>query len=159
MPTIAETPVYQKTFIRVKQIYDRDKGLTEQHHKDACDISRILGRARETGMIEHTNRYEGTYGNYLGLPDFVDAQRKIAEAKSMFMSLPAQVRAEFDNEPGAFVDFMTDESNRAKIREMGLSEAHLPPEANPDDLPGKGANPQPAPQADVDAAQAAKNDS
>ena len=45
----------------------------------------------------------------------------IARAHESFDALPADVRARFGNDPGAFVEFCSDEKNLPAMREMGLA--------------------------------------
>ena len=105
-----------------------DHMITEQHHKDSCDIHHIMRKYEQTGICDHIARVQGQYADYLGAPDFQEAQNAIAESKSMFESLPAKLRAEFDNQPGTFVDFMTNPANIAAIEELGLNADHLKPD-------------------------------
>ena len=54
------------------------------------------------------------------------------EAEASFMEMPAKVRAEFDNDPGKFVQFFEREENRERAVALGLikgaPEAPKPPE-------------------------------
>lgn len=85
------------------------ESLTEQHHKKTCDINKIIARYAKTGLIDHVRKHQGTYGDVSG-HDFKTAQDLIAEQKSIFHELPAEVRAEFDNDPANYLDLvMTDE--------------------------------------------------
>lgn len=83
--------------------------MTEQHHKQSCDINTIVAKYLKTGLLDHVKRYEGTYGDVTGA-DFKSAQDLIAQQKSTFNDLPAAVRAKFDNDPTQYLDMvMTDE--------------------------------------------------
>ena len=87
----------------------KGKSMTEQHHKKACDINTIMAKYNKTGLVDHVNRYEGTYGDVTGA-DFKAAQDLIANEKTKFAELPANVRAEFDNDPANYLDLVaTDE--------------------------------------------------
>lgn len=134
-------------------------GLTEQQHKDEVKVSNILAKYRKTGVMPHVHQYKGTYANFIGHPDFEEAQRAVAAANSMFETLPARVRANFNNNAGEFVHFMNQQDNREAIVEMGLDVSHLPeppptpaPAPAPAPTPGAGATteagataPDPAP--------------
>lgn len=100
--------------------------LTEQAHLASCDIRNIMGKYERTGVLEHTKQYEGTYGDFLNVPDFQEAQNHLAATRSMFESIPSSIREQFDNDPAQFVEFMTDENNREHISDLGLSTNHLP---------------------------------
>jgi hypothetical protein len=53
----------------------------------------------------------------------------------MFMSLPAKIRSRFQNDPGAFLDFVQNPENRDEMIELGLAKAQprapVEPEAEP----------------------------
>lgn len=101
-----------------------NKSMTQQHMKKECDINFIVSQFRKTGMISHAKQYEGSYEDYDAI-DFHQAMNIIADANSMFESVPAQVRAEFDNDPGQFVKFVTNPANKDEMVKMGLMRAPL----------------------------------
>lgn len=103
--------------------------LTEQSHKDSCDMKVILRRGRQTGIYP-VPPAPPQFGNGI-LPDFHAAQTLIASANQSFAALPSRLRETFDNDPSKFMDFVFDESNRDSLSEMGISTAHLPPLASP----------------------------
>lgn len=102
---------------------------THQGSKDECDINRIMRRFEKTGVIEHQNRFQGRYGDFTLFPgDYQEALHQVRDANEMFLTLPAKVRKEFDNDPGQFLDFVTDPSNSDALKELGLTnEAPTPP--------------------------------
>lgn len=99
---------------------------TEQAHKDDCEIHRIMEKYVKTGLVQHKKEYQGTYLDMTNAPDFADAQRQIAAGYSMFETVPARIRADFDNKPDLFIDFMQNADNRDKMTEYGLPTDHLP---------------------------------
>lgn len=109
----------------------RDEGLTEQSHLGDVGIHYILKRHAKTGIIDHlaSNPH---YGDYTDAPGYQEAMNTIAAAKSLFESLPSEVRRDMDNSPQQFVDFMQNPDNRSEIEAYGLTTDHLPPlEAEP----------------------------
>ena len=52
--------------------------------------------------------------------NFQEALNVINSARESFMELPAEVRAEFDNDPGRFMDFVSDDTNREKAKKLGI---------------------------------------
>lgn len=93
---------------------------TEQAHKSDCDIQTILKKYQQHGVIQHNHSIQGTYGDYINAPDFTEAQNLIAEAKSMFETVPARIRADFDNDPAKFLEFTQNEANRERMIEYGF---------------------------------------
>jgi len=102
-----------------------DELMTEQHHKETCDIHTIMRKYEKTGILEHTAKYGPQYANYVGAPDFKQAMDYIANAHSLFNQVPAKIRDQFDNDAGKYLEFMTDEGNFEQIKQMGLPTDHL----------------------------------
>ena len=99
--------------------------MTEQHHADRVNIQNIMERWQKTGVLDHVNNYKGTYGDFISEPDFYQAQLLVAEAKSMFATLPSSIRERFANDPGRYLAFMNDVNNINAIKELGLDASHL----------------------------------
>jgi len=102
-----------------------DELMTEQHHKETCDIHTIMRKYEKTGILEHTAKYGPQYANYVGAPDFKQAMDYIANAHSLFNQVPAKIRDRFNNDAGLYLEFMTNESNYEEIKELGLPTEHL----------------------------------
>lgn len=121
--------------------------LTRQEFADECDINTLMARY-ETSVI-------GGPGNMppLGPQNFVDWTTQpqtlleymdvMRTADAAFMSLPAAVRKEFDNDPVEFVDFAQDPANQAQMASWGLAEPVKPPEPSPAPPEAK-ASPEPS---------------
>lgn len=93
--------------------------FTEQGHKKDCDVNEIIKKYDKTGLITHVSNFEAKFGDMTGL-DFKQMQDKVANAKSMFNSLPAEIRDYFRNSPTDLLTFMEDPNNREKGIELGL---------------------------------------
>ena len=118
----------------------KDKSLARQSMKQEADINYIVRKYQKTGVIEHLKKYEGEYGQFDAI-DFHEAMNVVAEANSMFETVPSEIRARFDNDPGKFLDFVTDEKNRDEMVELGL--ARRPEVVDP---PGELNPPEPPPE-------------
>ena len=103
------------------------KALTEQSHKKDCDIRFIMKKAEKQGMLTHVNTASARYVDLASRPDFHEAQLVIANAASVFETIPAKVREKFKNDPSEFLEFIQDENNREEMLEMGFTDEHLPP--------------------------------
>lgn len=101
------------------------KLMTEQHHKETCDIHTIMRKYEKTGLLEHVAARGPEYKNYVGAPDFKEAMDYIANANSLFQSIPSSIRDKFNNDPAEYLNFVTDENNREAIEALGLPTEHL----------------------------------
>ncbi len=99
--------------------------MTQQHFKDETNINLILAKYAKTGLIDHVNKYGGHYADMPAEDDFHAAMSLVTNAQSMFADLPSGIRANFENDPGQFLDFVDNPDNREEAIEMGL----FPPEA------------------------------
>jgi len=101
------------------------QGRTKQSFKDECDINVIMSRYQATGQLpDNLNPTAPQYIDATGF-DFDLAMNLVAEASSAFQELPSAIRSRFNNDPGAFLDFVHDPNNRSEMAQMGL----LKPEA------------------------------
>lgn len=98
---------------------DPDEGRTQQHHAEDADINTIVRRFGLTGELPQS-REPAQYGDFTHVTDYHTALNAVAEAEQNFMALPADLRAQFNNDPGALLDFVQDNNNRAKAEELGL---------------------------------------
>lgn len=94
--------------------------LTEQAHKDACDINNILRTYRRTGMINHLNPGTAQYGDLPDHLDYQEALELVRGAGDAFSSLPAAVRERYGNDAGRFLSAVADPAEAAFLREQGL---------------------------------------
>lgn len=128
------------------------KSRTVQSFKDQCDINKILHKAARTGTLTHLAKHEPQYGDFVGF-DYTESVERIAAAKSMFMELPAEVRNEFDQDPGKFLDFVNKPENVDNLAEK------LPALAKPGrQLPKVIGNPAPAESLPAEPASVASTD-
>lgn len=117
----------------VKQAYDdhdleseltglacEDISLAVQSSKDEVDINTIVKRFGLTGELPKdlaVPRFEDFELTY----DYHSAMNMVAEAKESFMELPAAVRSRFNNDPGEFVAFVSDERNLDEAVKLGVA--------------------------------------
>lgn len=101
-------------------------GLTKQAFKKDCDINYIMQKYEKTGVVEHLSRYNGQYGDFSDVQDYHSSLNQVIAADEMFMTLPAGVRKEFDNDPGKFLDFVGDPKNEDRMVELGLAHRRVP---------------------------------
>lgn len=118
-------------FLRTPYNYDRDAAsnesglaceepsLAQQHFKDECDINNILRQFNITGLLPE-QPLSPRYGDFTGIGDYHTALNRVIAAQDEFDSLPAQIRAKFDNDPANLIEFLNDDANRPEAEELGL---------------------------------------
>lgn len=98
----------------------KDKPLTQQSGKDECDINLIIERAKRGAVIEPRGDVP-MYGDFTQIPtDLRDCLNTVRQADELFMSLDANVRRLFDNDPALMLDFLNDPKNREEAVKLGL---------------------------------------
>lgn len=95
------------------------EGGAKQSFEQECDINVILKRFGIGYEIPQGLRVPQS-GDFTGINDFHTAMNAIVKARETFESLPAHIRTKFDNDPGKFVDFTTNEENKEQMLDMGL---------------------------------------
>lgn len=109
----------------------KEPSMTKQSFKEECDINNIVRKFEATGQIDHINQ-AAAQGAYMDLPSGLDLQAgldMIRQAELAFGALPADVRAEFDNDPVKFVDAFNDptEAQQERFIKLGLATDTRPP--------------------------------
>lgn len=120
-------------FLRTMYNYDTDAAsnesglaceepsLAQQHFKDECDINTILEKFNITGLLPESP-LSPRYGDFTGIGDYHTAMNRVMAAKDEFMTLPAQIRARFNNDPAQLIEFLENSDNRKEAEELGLVE-------------------------------------
>lgn len=123
-----------------------EPSMTQQHFKDETMIDNILQKYAETGFLTDpfTPKRPIQFGDFSDVKDFQTAQNAIALATEYFESLPAYVRASFNNSPQEFLNALNDPEQRSKLEELGFvaSEESKTPESTPQQTPS--ADPEPS---------------
>lgn len=118
MSTLKETTIPRRDR-KLCPVINTGEGLTEQAHKDMCDINIILEDYARTGFMRHAKQHAGTYDDVSDV-DFQDAMIKVANVKSMFEGLPSEVRKEFGHDPAYFLKYVQDPANSKALAERGI---------------------------------------
>lgn len=96
--------------------------LTRQEFADECDINKLMAQYEKTGILpSNMNGSPPRYLDVSDVPDLPLALNLLNEATSAFMSLPATVRRDFDNDPVKFINFAENPENIEKMREWKLA--------------------------------------
>jgi len=100
-------------------LHCEDASLAQQHFKDECDINNILRQFNITGILpEHA--LSPRYGDFTGVTDYHSALNQVIAAEDEFMSLPAETRARFDNDPALLIEFLDNPQNKNEAIKLGL---------------------------------------
>lgn len=108
----------------------RDESRTRQSEAEEADINTIVRRFGLTGELPDNIRLP-QYGDYTDAVDFQSAWNIIVAAREEFHKLPAEVRAEFGNDPARFHDEALNPENRAKMERLGLLEPRATDQGTP----------------------------
>ena len=117
------------------------KGRTVQTEKQQCDINLIVKDFTRTGFVHFVNREPPQFGEAPSI-DYHEAMNAIRTAEEDFGLLPAQIRKEFNNDPAQFLDFMGNQDNLERARELGLAEpAYTQEKISPQEAPTEPTTP------------------
>lgn len=119
-------------FLRTPYNYDRDaasneSGLkcadasrTKQAPAEEVDINQIVARFIKTGQMP-TDLRTPLNGDFTNLPDYQTALNMVREGQEAFNAMPVEVRTRFHNDPAEFIDFISNDDNRAEAEKWGLA--------------------------------------
>lgn len=102
-------------------------GMTEQHHKDACDVHCIISQYDKTGLITHVSGAKAMYGDFTQNNEYQEALNLVIKAQNAFDDLPAKVRQRFGNDPGEFLEFVSNPENQEEMVKLGLAQKLVEP--------------------------------
>lgn len=95
-----------------------EESLVRPEFQASSEITNIVKRWESTGILEHTHRYEGQYGSFVGPESYHDACNRVLEADEMFSSLPSSVRDRYGNDVGEFLSAV--DAGDEFLREAGI---------------------------------------
>lgn len=96
-----------------------DKSLAQQQFKDEADPVYIAERFKLTGELPTVLELP-RQGDYTGVFNFQTAMNAVVHGQRQFMSLPAKMRARFENDPQQLLDFLQDPNNKDEAIRLGL---------------------------------------
>lgn len=102
-----------------------DATRTQQQFAEEVDINTIVRRFGLTGQLPNNLRVP-MVGDFSEVGDYQSCLNLLLEADDAFMQLPADVREQFGNDAGRFVDYASDPQNKDQCTKWGLA---APPEA------------------------------
>lgn len=105
------------------------ESLCRPEFRARSEITNIVERWENGGVLEHTSRYEGQYGDFTGPQSYHEAVNAVLETDGMFQSLPSAVRDRYGNDPAVFLKAVDDGDDF--LVEAGILKA--PKRAEPSD--------------------------
>jgi hypothetical protein len=114
--------------------YCTGPSMTRQEFADDCDINNLMKKYENQDIGAIMRKVgEPVYYDFQDYPpDMMSAMAVFKSAGEAFMTLPARVRREFDNDPAMFYDFASNPENISQMREWGLARPlETPPAATP----------------------------
>lgn len=114
--------------------YNDEPSRTKQSLADALDVNNIIKRYHQTGVLQQAHEFEGVYGDFSSY-DLREAIEKVQQSNELFLQVPSEIRAKFDNDAGAFIDYATNRENIGQLRDWGLANPQPPSEDPNKDLP------------------------
>lgn len=107
--------------IRVATV-NSEPSKTDGSFRDMVDINNIVAKYVQTGEIVHKARTEGIYADISQIGDYEQSLQKVVDANNAFMTLPAETRNRFGNDPGQLLSFLQDPENYDEGVKLGLLE-------------------------------------
>lgn len=121
----------------------KEPSRTKSEFAEDCDINVILERFTKTGVLEHQARFQGMYGNFIGLPQSLqDARNQVRDAEEMFMTLPARIRERFQNSPELFLEAVDQAADNPALRDELRALGVFKPATRASEKPAEGVTPK-----------------
>lgn len=115
------------------QTQNTDPSMTKQALKDEADVNKIIKRYKKTGVLPNLQKLEGIYGEITSM-DLQESLDKVIRSQEAFQEVPSEIRKQFNNDAGAFIDYATNPANIDQMRAWGLAPA-IAPSPVPDNPP------------------------
>lgn len=124
---------YSSAYVARKPVQQphADDGRTRQEFAEECDINVLMAGYERSGIISHINPLPPQYFDASNLPDLAESLAIYDQAQTAFMTLPASVRATFDNDPLKFVEYAENPANLEQMRDWNLAPRPPVPDAAP----------------------------
>lgn len=130
-----QEPLARKKVIRLrkngtKQVFVENvyPSKTDQSQAPDCDVNNIIAKFKRTGELSHIRANQGVYADVSQFTDLHTAMSEVRNAEMAFNTLPAQLRASFQNDPVKFVEFLQDPKNDEEAVRLGLKEVTNAPQ-------------------------------
>ena len=107
-----------------------DPGVCDPSQAAELDVNQIIRRAQKSGILPGVDA-ERVYADVSESQDYQSALNLILKANEQFMSLEAELRAKFDNDPAKFMDYVHNPKNVDEMVKLGLAVRREAPTPQP----------------------------
>lgn len=97
-----------------------DPSMTQQQFSAECDINNIMKKYDNTGLITHLAKRPAMYGDFSQITDYQEMLETIRYADEAFMTLSAEARQRFENDPQKLLNFLQDSKNYDEGVKLGF---------------------------------------
>ena len=102
---------------KVKQPKYTKHGRAKQSYKDSCDINKLLERGAREGGLSHLEKHGARYGDFAAI-DWDTLPMQLAEGRTIFEELPAEIKREFNQSPAEFFAYVTADENKDDLQRL-----------------------------------------
>lgn len=99
------------------QTINDEPSKTKQADAKRADISEILRKYEQVGIVEHLSQVDGKYMDVSEFTDFQDAMLQLQVAEEEFLTLPSKVRELFNHSVEQWLDAAHDPE---KVKELEM---------------------------------------
>lgn len=104
-----------------------DEPITEQSHRDGCDINNMLKKYSSEAISDGMPQYDPKI-QYVPEADFQESMNIVIKGQSAFKRLPAKLRSRFNNDPVEFLEFVNNPDSADEMISLGLAKKPVKPE-------------------------------
>lgn len=135
-------PEFRTAYGEKKQVTTiNDKpSMTKQSLVENANINKIIKRFGYGHVVTNMQKLEGIYGDITS-QSLKDASDMMIKASEAFQEVPSDIRKKFGNDPGAFIDYATNNDNIDQLIQWGLAK---PPDPIPEPIKVEVTNPPPS---------------
>lgn len=113
--------------------------LAQQQYKEQANITNIVNKYLKTGLV-NMNTSPPLPDEFTAITDFHTAMNIVKRGEQAFNELPSQIRNEFENDAGAFLNALHNPANKEKFQKLGILNTPIEP-------PTEQSSPAPEPAA------------
>lgn len=96
-----------------------DPGKTDQAQASDCDINKIMANYAKTGVWP-AQKVGAAFMDVSEAGDFHTAMNTITTAQELFLRLDAEIRKDFNNDPGELMEALHNPAQRERLEKHGI---------------------------------------